>query len=147
MQVISSDHDAQTRLLSESWNRQAGPRFDLAILVLAVVNVTAACGIISTILYDAHVLAKLRSLSTKPYTSSSHGISRRVVDIHPAEILPLAVSIAITVQGIIYIIVQSIGLQTLVADCEVIAQVVWPALLVLSLKTPEGSPPGPFLEG
>lgn len=126
MQIINSDHDAQTQLLSESWNEQAGPQFDLAILVLAVVNVTAACGIISTIFYDANVLAKFRSLSTKPYTSSSLGISRRVVDIHPAEILPLALSIAITVQGIVYIIVQSNGLHTLVADCEVIAQVVWP---------------------
>ncbi|KAL8748667.1 MAG: hypothetical protein Q9199_008116, partial [Rusavskia elegans] len=104
MQIINSDHDAQTRLLSESWNEQAGPQFDLTILVLAVVNVTAACGIILTIFYDAHVLAKFRSLSAKPYTSSSLGISRRVVDINPAEILPLALSIAITVQGIVYII-------------------------------------------
>ena len=126
MQTANSDFDRQTRLLSELWNKQAGPHFDLVILVLAVVNVIAACGIISTILYDARVLAKFRSLSTKPYTISSLGISRRVVDIHPAEILPLAVSIAITVQGIVYIAVQSIGLHTLVADCEAIAQVVWP---------------------
>lgn len=126
MQITKSDYDAQIRLLSESWNEQAGSGFDLAILVLAVVNVVAACAIIWTIFYDAHVLAKLRSVPTIAYTSSSRGSSRRFVDIHPAEILPIAVSIAITVQGIVYIVIQSIGLHTLVADCEVIAQVVWP---------------------
>lgn len=126
MQTTKSDFDAQIRLLSESWNEQAGSGFDVAILVLAVVNVVAACAIISTIFYDAHVLAKLRSVSTIACTSSSRGTSRRLVDIHPAEILPLAVSIATTVQGIVYIVIQSIGLHTLVADCEVIAQVVWP---------------------
>ena len=126
MQTTNSDHNVRIRLLSESWIEQAGSGFDLAILVLAVVNVVAACAVISTIFYDAHVLAKLRSVSTIAYTSSSRGTSRRLVDIHPAEILPLAVSIATTVQGVVYIVIQSIGLHTLVADCEIIAQVVWP---------------------
>ncbi|KAL8893246.1 MAG: hypothetical protein Q9192_005455 [Flavoplaca navasiana] len=126
MQSAISEQDTQTRLLSEVWNEQAGPHFDLIILVLAVINVTAACGIISTILYDARVLAKFRSFSTNPYTTSFMGGSRRIIDIHPAEILPLVVSVATILQGIVYIIVQIIGLRTVVAKCESVAQVVWP---------------------
>ncbi|KAL8919777.1 MAG: hypothetical protein Q9172_004831 [Xanthocarpia lactea] len=116
----------RARELSELWHRQAGPDFDLAILVLAVFNVAAACGIISTIFYDARVLAKSRSLSKKPNERIFlRGLSR-VVEIHPAEVVPLATSIAIAIQGIIYVAVQSIRLDTLVADCESIAKVVWP---------------------
>ncbi|KAL8856768.1 MAG: hypothetical protein Q9178_006605 [Gyalolechia marmorata] len=120
----------EARELSEPWNRQAGPYFDLAILVLAVVNVAAACGIIATIFYDALVLAKSRSLSKKPKERIFlRGLSR-VVEIHPAEALPLATSIAIAIQGIIYVAVQSIGLDTLLANCESTAKVVWPALWI-----------------
>ncbi|KAL8884464.1 MAG: hypothetical protein Q9215_007497 [Flavoplaca cf. flavocitrina] len=128
MQNVTNEHDTQTRPLSGVWNEQAGPHFDLIILILAVVNVTAACGISSTILYDARVLAKFRSFSTHPYTTSFMGGSRRIIDIHPAEVLPLVVSIATILQGIVYIIVQIIGLRTLVAKCDSVAQVVWPEI-------------------
>ena len=131
MQNATNEQDTQTRLLSGVWNEQAGPHFDLIILILAVVNVTAACGIISTILYDARVLAKFRSFSTHPYTTSFMGGSRRIIDIHPAEVLPLVLSIATTLQGIVYIIVQIIGLRTLVAKCDTVAQVVWPGEIPL----------------
>ena len=116
----------QARQFSEPCNRQAGPYFDLAILVLAVVNVAAACGIISIIFYDARFLARSRSLPDKPGKRITLRGLNRVVEIHPAEVLPLATSIAIAIQGIIYVAVQSIGLDTLVADWESIAQVVWP---------------------
>ena len=124
--MADKNQDVQTRLLSEIWNEQAGHHFDLIILVLAAVNVTAALGVISTILYDARVLAKLRSFSTKPYASSFSSGSRRVIDIHPAEILPFVISIAITIQGIVYVVVQVLGLHELVAECVTIAQIVWP---------------------
>ncbi|KAL9041460.1 MAG: hypothetical protein Q9180_001265 [Flavoplaca navasiana] len=131
MHSATDKQDTQTRLLSELWNEQAGPHFDLIILVLAVVNVTAACGIVSTILHDARVLAKFRFFSTNPYTTSFMVGSRRIIDIHPAEILPLVVSVATILQGIVYIIVQIIGLRTLVAECDSVAQFVWPALWIV----------------
>ncbi|KAL8666112.1 MAG: hypothetical protein Q9168_007549 [Polycauliona sp. 1 TL-2023] len=129
--MADKNQDVQTRLLSEIWNEQAGHHFDLIILVLAAVNVIAALGVISTILYDARVLAKLRSFSTKPYASSFSSGSGRVIDIHPAEIIPLVVSIAITIQGIVYVVVQVLGLHELVAECVTIAQIVWPALWIV----------------
>lgn len=123
MQILDND---RTRMLSEQWNQQAGAHFDLAILALAVMNVIAACGTIALIFYDAHVLARLRSLSATPHTKTCVGKPRKVMKMHLAEILPLATSAAIALQGTVYITVQGIGLHALVMDCRVIAQFVWP---------------------
>ncbi|KAL8778205.1 MAG: hypothetical protein Q9213_007513 [Squamulea squamosa] len=131
MPTVRNVYDKQTQLLSELWNQQAGPHFDLVILILGVINVAAACLVLSTIIYDARVLANHRSLSIKPYARSFLGRARRVSHIHPAEVLPLVISIAIAAQGTVYIIVQSMGLHTLVATCKTVAQVVWPALWIV----------------
>ncbi|KAL8799327.1 MAG: hypothetical protein Q9182_005971 [Xanthomendoza sp. 2 TL-2023] len=125
-----TDHD-QIRALSEQWNQQAGPHFDLTILILAAINVTAACGIIVIICGDAHTMAAFRRNSSRPYTGSLMGRLRTMIEIHPAEVLPLVTATAIALQGTVYIVVQVIGLHSLVKDCEIIAQVVWPALWVV----------------
>ncbi|KAL8808960.1 MAG: hypothetical protein Q9200_003849 [Gallowayella weberi] len=125
-------HD-RTRMLSEKWNQQAGPHFDLTILILAAINVTAACGIIFIICYDAHAMAAFRRNSFLPYTGSRLARWRTIIEIHPAEVLPLVTAIAIALQGTVYIIVQGIGLHSLVMGCETIAQVVWPVMVVIWL--------------
>lgn len=47
--------------------------------------------------------------------------------IHPADTFPLAVSIAIAVQGLIFIGAQGAGLgNPRISDCRSISQIVWP---------------------
>lgn len=96
MQTLHLGHHEQSQELS---TRGIGfptcTRFDLAVIIIAAINVTAALAMISYILFDARILA--RSLQVQ-----------RVFHIHPAEVFPLIISIAIIVQGTISIYVQSI---------------------------------------
>ncbi|KAL8695667.1 MAG: hypothetical protein Q9224_003249 [Gallowayella concinna] len=128
---MQTTNDDRIRMLSEQWNQQAGPHFDLIILILAVINVATACGIIVIILYDARTMAGHRRNSSMPHTGSLMARLRTMIEIHPAEILPLVTATAIALQGTVYIILQAIGLHSLVMDCEAIAQVVWPALWIV----------------
>jgi hypothetical protein len=47
--------------------------------------------------------------------------------IHPAETFPLILAIAIAIQGIIFAVSQSTGLNSLLIDsCDVVSQVMFP---------------------
>ncbi|KAL8957839.1 MAG: hypothetical protein Q9193_004988 [Seirophora villosa] len=125
MPSINLVRHAQITELSERWTRQPGRQFDLAIIVLGAVNVAAAFLMILVIGYDARGLAKMR---TRALPRSRLG-SR--LNVHPAEILPLIISVAIIVQGTVFISVQSTSKDVMMEDCRVMAQVIWPALWIV----------------
>lgn len=63
MQTMGHGHEGRLRELSDTWARQGGQQFDIAIIALAAVNVAASCTTVALIIYDAFMLAKLRSNS------------------------------------------------------------------------------------
>ncbi|KAL9578172.1 MAG: hypothetical protein Q9212_005887 [Teloschistes hypoglaucus] len=76
MQALPLGHHEQARDLSTRWAEPPTARFNLAVIVIAAVNVAAALTMITFILFDARILA--RSLRVQ-----------RVFHVHPAETLVL----------------------------------------------------------
>lgn len=120
MQALPLGHHEQARELSTRWYGPPTARFNLAVVVIAAVNVAAALAMISYILFDARILA--RSLRVQ-----------RVFHVHPAEVFPLIISVAIVVQGIVFLIAQSLTFPTnftpiqLRTYCEALPQILWPS--------------------
>ena len=59
--------------------------------------------------------------------------------VHPADVLPLSLSVAIIVQGLIFLTVQGIGLHSVLVDsCRAIGQLVFPGKVIkIASKTPQ----------
>ncbi|KAL9609744.1 MAG: hypothetical protein Q9167_005514 [Letrouitia subvulpina] len=119
--------------LSQAWVSQDGKQFDLAILVLATVNVGAALLMILNIVYDARNTIRWRRTSRN---------FKPAMSVHPAEVFPLIISITIVIQGVVFIVVQSRAKTIVMKDCSTTSQIVWPALwmvpytmLVFGLET------------
>ncbi|KKA19947.1 hypothetical protein T310_6061 [Rasamsonia emersonii CBS 393.64] len=97
----------------------------------------SAAIVVGLVLYDARSLAK-RSLPTK--TGKTPNLLHMV---HPAEVVPLSLSMAILAQGVVFLSVQAIGVDTImIQDCRAIGQLVFPAIwivgfvvLVLGIET------------
>ncbi|KAL8748435.1 MAG: hypothetical protein Q9184_007305 [Pyrenodesmia sp. 2 TL-2023] len=123
MQIMNHGHEGRLQELGDTWARQGGQQFDIAIIVLAAVNVAAACTMVAIIIYDAYMLAKLRS--------NSLSRNRPHLRLHPAEIPPLFISIAIIIQGTVFVVVQSTSRDVVTGNCKATAQVIWPALWIV----------------
>ncbi|KAL8903703.1 MAG: hypothetical protein Q9207_003747 [Kuettlingeria erythrocarpa] len=123
MQTINHAREGGLREVSDEWVRVGGQQFDIAIIVLAAMNVAAACIMVAIIVYDASIFAKIPS-----YTLPRNPLYLRV---HPTDILPLTTSIAIIFQGAIFLVVQSTTRDAVTSNCEVIAQVIWPAIWIV----------------
>lgn len=67
MRTLNRGHVARMLDLSDEWVSQAGRHFDLAIIILAAVNVTAACVMIAIIVYDAYISARLHRSPLRRY--------------------------------------------------------------------------------
>ena len=56
----------------------------------------------------------------------NRSLYRDLLRIHPAEVLPLVISVAIVVQGLVFIVIQSRAKNVITHNCQAIAQVIWP---------------------
>lgn len=131
--------------LGDRWIKHHGRHFDLAILVLVAVNIAAALLMVGVILYDARSLARSRHFSSSRGYSSRFSISslpQYSINIHPAEIMPLVISVAIIIQGGVFITIQTTNRETLAMQCSTTGQIVWPiiwlvpyTMLVFGLET------------
>lgn len=99
-------------------------------------NIVAAFLIIASILIDARNASKRKRGSRPLYEHQSifpdtahfsRNIFQSAMRIHPADTFPFIISAAIAVQGILFLGVQSTGLNSLRAhNCRAISQLVWP---------------------
>lgn len=113
-------------------------------LLLVAFNVAAAALVIASILYDAWKVSKRSPLKSEYVESLFSGnkehdgnLSSRRYEflrmIHPAEVVPLALTTAIVIQGIIFLGVQGAGLRGVrIRGCRSIDQVVFPCEYCLS---------------
>lgn len=122
MQALPLGHHEQAQELSTRWQGPPTARFNFAIIVIAAINLASALAMITYILFDARVLA--RSLRVQ-----------RVFHVHPAEVFPLIISVAIVVQGIISFVAQCLTFPTNSTPiqpkiyCEAFPQIIWPSKL------------------
>ena len=70
------DLNSRMQRLSREWDQQDGRRFNLAIVIIAAINVAAATSMILNIIYDARKSAQwrlsLKSLSVNLILYSNH---------------------------------------------------------------------------
>ncbi|KAK0392394.1 hypothetical protein NLU13_1889 [Sarocladium strictum] len=96
-----------------------------SFIVLAAFNVLAAVAVICGVLYDSVVAAKRDDpkFRFRPWSLWIIG---------PAEVFPFVVSLGIFVQGIIFAVVQSKGMQSLmILGCEPISQMTLSAFFIV----------------
>jgi len=111
-----------------------------SVVVTASFSVAASTIVILSILYDARRFSQ-RSYQGRPRYGFYNSFQPKSGDIvtflrriagflsrvRPAHVFPLAVSIGVVVQGVIFLAVSSIGLKKMFAsDCEEVSQIVWP---------------------
>ncbi|OBT63269.1 hypothetical protein VE03_07942 [Pseudogymnoascus sp. 23342-1-I1] len=95
-------------------------------IILASFNGLAAFATAFSILYDCYC-------TSKRYGSTSNSKKFFLWAMHPAETFPLVLALGIVVQGIIFAVAQSFGLEALMIDrCSTIAQFVFPATFLPS---------------
>ncbi|KFY59354.1 hypothetical protein V497_04357 [Pseudogymnoascus sp. VKM F-4516 (FW-969)] len=95
-------------------------------IILASFNGVAAFATAFSILYDCYC-------TSKRYGNSSNSKKLFLWAMHPAETFPLVLALGIVVQGLIFAIAQSFGLESLMIDgCSTIAQFVFPAIFLPS---------------
>ncbi|KAI9685570.1 MAG: hypothetical protein M1822_004428 [Bathelium mastoideum] len=93
-------------------------------LVLSGFSIAASLLVILGIFNDARKAAKFE-VALRP---RRFGFFTKV---HPAEVLPLALSVAIIIQQIVFLAVQASGMGSiLVQGCIKTSQVVWPAIFI-----------------
>lgn len=109
-------------------------------IILASFNGVAAFATAFSILYDCYCTSKRYGNSSNskyvlkfaPLTYLAYVCCRKFFlwAMHPAETFPLVLALGIVVQGLIFAIAQSFGLESLMIDgCSTIAQFVFPGKL------------------
>ncbi|KAI9650036.1 hypothetical protein NHQ30_000049 [Ciborinia camelliae] len=94
-------------------------------VILAAFNVLASFATAASILYDCYWASKR---CNPKFKASKFCVSM----IHPAETVPLVLSIGIVIQGLVFSAVQGVGLQSLFTlGCSTIAQFTWIALFIV----------------
>ncbi|KAI9837368.1 MAG: hypothetical protein M1837_003005 [Sclerophora amabilis] len=124
--------DAQaTRQLYSNLEPTRTRQIRIALITLISINMFAALLTVTSILYDSWTA--VRSKRSAFRRCKRYKVA---IDVHPAEVYPLAVSIAIILQGLVFVGVQGTGLRGVMIDrCTVVAQVVWPAVWVVPYVT------------
>ncbi|KAL8704951.1 MAG: hypothetical protein Q9201_001897 [Fulgogasparrea decipioides] len=120
MQAVSHYDDERIRQLSERWIWHSRGQSDRAVLVLASVNVAAACLMITCIIVDAHTRARSRLLQ-----------GQRKLHLDPAEVFPLVISVAIVIQGAFSISIKAMLKDTPTMRCKTMSQFLWPTLWIV----------------
>ncbi|KAL8729983.1 MAG: hypothetical protein Q9181_004819 [Wetmoreana brouardii] len=118
MPALTHHDDKRIRQLSEQWIWHSRGQFDRALIILASVNVAATCLMIACIIVDAHNLARSRPLHRK-------------LHLHPAEVFPLVISVAIVIQGAFSISIKAMLNDTPTMHCETMSQFLWPTLWIV----------------
>ena len=116
----------------------------VSIITVGAFNIAAALLMVGNILYDSWCARRGNKWSLSWYVSTTNRwgiglITRRKwysISIHPAEVFPLVMSVAVIIQGSILLGVQSGSLETLIASgCTRIAQLVWPCMGTLQYSS------------
>jgi hypothetical protein len=138
--MIASGHTIshQTHLILELL-RETQVKYGTSTILLVTFNMTSASIVVGLVLYDAWCLAK-RSLPPKTRCVQFPSVSgreitfnrhRRMVKllemVHPAEVVPLSISMAILAQGVVFLAVQAVGVGNITGqNCRGVGQVVFP---------------------
>ncbi|KAI1375135.1 hypothetical protein F4677DRAFT_141612 [Hypoxylon crocopeplum] len=94
-------------------------------IILAVFNTVSAFATAAGIFYDCYTRAK----RSKQETKKKVGFFRCV---RGPETYPFVLSLGITIQGIIFAVSQSYGLDGLfIPGCSLISQIMWPAVFIV----------------
>jgi hypothetical protein len=106
-------------------------------VILATFNVLAALATAAGILYDCYWASKRSSRNFRASYVDAAIVGRGadsdrklfIRSIHPAETFPLVLAIGIIIQGLIFVAVQGLGLQSLdITGCTLIAQFMFPGM-------------------
>ncbi|KAL8866812.1 MAG: hypothetical protein Q9174_006068 [Haloplaca sp. 1 TL-2023] len=132
MALLDTDDMNQMQDVGEEWMWEHSRRFHLAIITIAAINVLAACSMIVMILFDARKAARSR----KPvvHDSLQRHLTKKIstlFDLHPADVLPLIITLAVVVQGTIFIAVETSFDNTVTIHCKTIAQIKWPTMWIV----------------
>ncbi|KFY07324.1 hypothetical protein V492_07249 [Pseudogymnoascus sp. VKM F-4246] len=120
----SDQTDAQRLISSLVFENSKSVR--TSTIILASFNGVAAFATAFSILYDCYC-------TSKRYGSASNSRKFFLWAMHPAETFPLVLALGIVVQGVIFAVAQSYGLESLMIDsCSTIAQFVFPAIFLPS---------------
>ncbi|MCJ1465056.1 hypothetical protein MMC07_003672 [Pseudocyphellaria aurata] len=112
--------------LEHQWTTEGGERFDLAILILASINVTAAVLMIGNITYEAWSKKEWDF-----YPKTGCGYLNFFPTLHPAEVFPVIFAAIVVPQGVIIIAISVVeSHKLLLPSCNTIAQIVWLVLWI-----------------
>ncbi|KFY24571.1 hypothetical protein V493_05155 [Pseudogymnoascus sp. VKM F-4281 (FW-2241)] len=122
---VGSDQTESQRLIS-SLVFENSKSIRTSTIILASFNGVAAFATAFSILYDCYC-------TSKRYGNTSNSKKFFLWAMHPAETFPLVLALGIVVQGLIFAVAQSYGLDSLMIDrCSTIAQFVFPATFLPS---------------
>ncbi|KAH0565670.1 hypothetical protein GP486_000926 [Trichoglossum hirsutum] len=136
--TIRSDYD--TLFANMSSNNASQPVLDMLLfnttqslatstVVLTIFNTFAAALTMLIIVFDCWRGSRNRNQSPE-MGKKPHFLT----NIHPAEIFPLIVSVAVIIQGLIFAGIESMGLSnTRVSGCTRISEVVWTAIWLVPI--------------
>lgn len=134
---LTGMQDTMIEATAHDWLSDGGDNFNLAILVLTSVNVSAAILTVVSIFYDAWSTKEwdfypktryvFRQAPQCRYLTADRKFFNFVPVVHPADVLPLVFSFAVILQGIVLVgISAKESNSTLSHRCSIIAQIVWP---------------------
>ncbi|KAF6836278.1 hypothetical protein CPLU01_03776 [Colletotrichum plurivorum] len=114
-----------TSALINQFRFQAAKSIRTSTIILAVFNVIAAFATAIGILWDSYGSAKRNN---PKFGFRTHGFSF----VGPAESFPLVLSVGIVVQGIVFAVAQSTGLDHLLTlGCTITSQMMLPAVFIV----------------
>ncbi|KAL8789546.1 MAG: hypothetical protein Q9195_006773 [Heterodermia aff. obscurata] len=109
--------------INGAWILQGGKDFRMALIILAAINMAAAIVMIGNILFDAWTVRKW------DFETKLQRYFGWLSKMHPAEMFPLIISVAVVLQNLIVIPVQGINTDSILfRGCGRTVQLIWPAI-------------------
>ncbi|KAK2065605.1 hypothetical protein LY76DRAFT_216609 [Colletotrichum caudatum] len=117
--------NTSTAAIINQFRFQAAKSIRTSTIILAVFNVIAAFATAVGIFWDGYATAKR---SNQKFGFRTHGFNF----VGPAETFPLVLSVGIVVQGIVFAVAQSTGLDHLLTlGCTITSQMMLPAVFIV----------------
>ncbi|OLN81379.1 hypothetical protein CCHL11_10164 [Colletotrichum chlorophyti] len=117
--------NASTSALINQFRFQAAKSIRTSTIILSVFNVIAAFATAVGIFWDGYATAKRNN---QKFGFRTHGFTF----VGPAETFPLILSVGIVVQGIVFAVAQSTGLDHLLTlGCAITSQMMLPAVFIV----------------